>query len=126
MAVCDFSVIFRPTPIPKLVFGYLSILLGTLSIFVAVLDIECKIPKLFLYLGKISYGLYLFHELFLWLVFSNLQNWPRMRVLADHKWFAIPLAFAATVATASLSYTFFEKPILAFKGRFEAIRTRPL
>lgn len=126
MAVCDFSVIFKPTPIPKLVFGYMSILLGTLSIFVAVLDIECRIPKPFLYLGKISYGLYLFHELFLWLIFRNLQNTPRMQIFADHKWFAIPLAFAATVATASVSYAFFEKPILAFKGRFEAIRTRPL
>jgi peptidoglycan/LPS O-acetylase OafA/YrhL len=37
----------------------------------------------------------------------------------------IVLSFGLTVAAAALSYRFFERPLLKYKERFEAIRTRP-
>ena len=113
-----------PKPIP-LVVAYLLILLGTFLILISVLEIKLWIPRPLIYLGKISYGLYLFHAFFLWLIFDTSDRWPRMLYFQHHKLFAIPLAFGLTVATAAISYHFFERPILKFKERFETIHTRP-
>jgi len=88
----------------------------------AVLGQKRKVPKEIIYLGKISYGLYAFHQLFFWIVFSL----PLMHRLASHKGLAIPLVLAATIGTSALSYWSFEKPILRLKHRFETVRTRPL
>jgi len=111
-------------PIP-LVGALLLALLGTFLIFLSVLDIKLRIPQPLIYLGKISYGLYLFHAFFLWLIFDTADRWPRMAYFQHHKQFAIPLAFGLTVAISALSYRFFERPILKFKERFETIHTRP-
>ena len=111
-------------PLP-LIISYLLILLGTFLIFLSILDIQIAIPRPLVYLGKISYGLYLFHVIFLWLMFDTADRWPRMAHFTQHRKFGIPLAFALTVATAALSYHFFELPILKFKERFETVKTRP-
>jgi peptidoglycan/LPS O-acetylase OafA/YrhL len=118
---------FSLTPVTprQLVCGYLIALLGTTLIFVSVLDLQLRIPQLEAYLGKISYGLYLFHDLFISLIFDTPPLWPRMLYLQHHKLIGIPVAFGLTVATAAVSYHFFERPILKFKERFETIRTRP-
>src|SRR5260370_17676757 len=48
----------------SLVLGYLFILLGTLLIFLAFAGVDPAVfPRQVLYLGKISYGLYVFHVL---------------------------------------------------------------
>jgi peptidoglycan/LPS O-acetylase OafA/YrhL len=111
----------RPT---SLVVAYSLMLLGTFFLFIAVLEIQLWIPRPLIYLGKISYGLYLFHDFFLWLLFNTADRWPRMAYFQHHKIVAIPLAFGLTVAISALSYHFFESPILRFKRRFETIRTR--
>jgi peptidoglycan/LPS O-acetylase OafA/YrhL len=111
-------------PIP-LVVAYILMLLGTFFLFISVLDIKLPIPRPLVYLGKISYGLYLFHSFFLWLLFNTSYRWPRMEYFQHHKQVAIPLAFGLTVAISALSYHFFERPILKFKERFETIHTRP-
>ena len=58
-------------------------------------------------------------------MFDTADRWPRMAHFTQHRKFGIPLAFALTVATAALSYHFFERPILKFKERFETVKTRP-
>jgi peptidoglycan/LPS O-acetylase OafA/YrhL len=108
-----------------LVVAYAFALLGTFLIFLSVLDIQIPIPRPLVYLGKISYGLYLFQYFFIWLVFNNADHWHRMAFFSHHKLLAIPLAFGLDVALAALSYHFFERPILQFKQRFETVRTRP-
>ena len=110
---------------PHLVVSFLLMLVGTSLLFLSVLDIKVRIPRTLIYLGKISYGLYLFHEFFLWMILRTGAHWPVMGVFARHKLFAIPLAFGLTVAAAAVSYHFFERPILKFKERFETIHTRP-
>ena len=98
--------------------GYLSVLLGTTLLFIAVLGQNVKVPKVIVYLGKISYGLYAFHELIFWIVFDRLHS--------QHKGLGTLFVLAATIGTAAVSYEFFEKPILRFKNRFETIQTRAL
>jgi peptidoglycan/LPS O-acetylase OafA/YrhL len=111
-------------PIP-LVVAYLLALAGTFLIFISVLDIKLWMPRPLVYLGKISYGLYLFHNFFIWLLFDNSYRWRSMAFFPHHKLLAVPLALALTVAISALSYHFLERPILQFKRRFETIHTRP-
>jgi peptidoglycan/LPS O-acetylase OafA/YrhL len=70
------------------------------------------------YLGKISYGLYLFHYLVP-------QTLARLHVPEPHSW-TIKFAFfsAVTIAIASVSWYAFEKPINGLK-RFFAYSKRP-
>ena len=116
--------IYKPSTAAQLVPGYLFLLTGTVAIFLAVLDADVKIPKVILYLGKISYGLYLFHQLILWMVFENGSSRPSPVFLKNHIAVGVLLALTATIAAASLSYHFFERPILVFKARFETVKTR--
>lgn len=67
------------------------------------------------YLGKISYGLYVFHLMFLELV-PTITGWQLRR--------ATPIAFFATIATAALSYKFLEMPFLRLKQRFTFVSSR--
>ena len=69
------------------------------------------------YIGRISYGIYLYHALFKWLVWDKYPNltesfgWSlkiSMRVLAY---------FGGTIAFASLSYYLVERPFLKLKDR---------
>lgn len=63
------------------------------------------------YLGRISYGLYVFHSTAVWLV-------------GDWWWvYRLPAAFALTVAFAAVSYRFFERPFLRMKARFTYVRS---
>jgi peptidoglycan/LPS O-acetylase OafA/YrhL len=67
------------------------------------------------YLGKISYGLYVYHYPIIW--FST-----RIRDFGMEDPFAKPviavLSFAATLLVASISYKVLEKPLLNLKDRF--------
>jgi peptidoglycan/LPS O-acetylase OafA/YrhL len=71
-----------------------------------------------IYLGKISYGLYVFHvpcrELARWLL-SGISHGQLFRPL---------LQMALTIFVAVFSYRYFEKPFLRLKARFEFVKTR--
>lgn len=108
--------------------GYLCANAGCITIFLSVLGAhQLGKAKSLVYLGKISYGLYVYH----WIA------WRFDKKLVEKVWLhmhwpdtfenaiAIVLALASTIAIASLSYHFVEAPILRFKKRFEVVRTRP-
>jgi peptidoglycan/LPS O-acetylase OafA/YrhL len=82
------------------------------------------LPRFFIrrelvYLGRISYGLYVFHGLYLVLSKHLLRDGaPHLHYL----W--LPIAFIFTIGTAALSYQFLEKPFLKLKHRFEFIHSR--
>ncbi|MEE2566448.1 acyltransferase family protein [Hyphobacterium marinum] len=87
------------------------------------------------YLGRISFGLYVFHRLAMYLAdWLVPQIYDRDAVSAngwvvDDPWVWIQgfvLVFAVTVVFAALSYQFLEKPFLKLKTRFEFIEGRPV
>jgi peptidoglycan/LPS O-acetylase OafA/YrhL len=72
------------------------------------------------YLGRISYGLYVFHLTFIELFAVQSAHSPVARVTR------IAAALLATVATAAVSYHFFEKPFLRLKAKFTRIGSRSI
>jgi peptidoglycan/LPS O-acetylase OafA/YrhL len=68
------------------------------------------------YLGKISYGLYLYHAIFVVLVIRVLVHYNVANNLSIYS-----LSILSTIAMASLSYYFFEKPFISLKAKFSTI-----
>jgi len=75
-----------------------------------------------IYLGKISYGLYVYHMLGVWIVEKSF-GFP-------HGSFHVAVALAdglgLTIALASVSYHFLELPFLRWKKRFTYVPSRPV
>lgn len=80
--------------------------------------------RLLSYLGKISYGLYVFHGPALRFCERELgTEWP------SHEWSWVvrtTLAAVLTLIVSMLSYAILEKPFLRMKGRFTFVRSRPV
>jgi peptidoglycan/LPS O-acetylase OafA/YrhL len=75
------------------------------------------------WLGKISYGLYMFHEIALWTarkVFDAVGWIPNEELLKTI------LGFALTIVFAAVSYYTFERPFLRRKVRWMRVESRPV
>jgi peptidoglycan/LPS O-acetylase OafA/YrhL len=97
------------------IFAYSTIAIACAALVIAILGAGgiARNPIL-IYLGRISYGLYVFHE-------------PAL-ILA-HRFsvaLTIPLGAAITLALGAISYRWFETPFLRVKRRFEHVPSRPL
>ena len=68
------------------------------------------------YLGKISYGLYMFHTTIIVLLINVLMKFNCMS-----SYLLYPLSFTTTILIASISYRFFEKPFIQLKMRFSTV-----
>jgi peptidoglycan/LPS O-acetylase OafA/YrhL len=75
----------------------------------------------FTYLGKISYGLYLYHYVILRISAGQLRLWAPWEMPAGRQSVTILLCFVA----ASLSWVLIEQPILKLKGRFAYAKRGP-
>jgi len=67
------------------------------------------------YLGKISYGLYVFHQPVIWFAFEIRDLGLEENMVQPIATF---IAFFGTLLIAALSYNLMEKPILSLKDRF--------
>lgn len=110
--------------------GWALVLAATILFFLSLLGTPARyLPKPLIYLGRISYGLYLFHELVYTLVFHvwKAQFVRLSEFLRLGNWtggVATAIAFATTILLAHLSYQFYERPFLRLKGRFPFIQSR--
>jgi len=80
-------------------------------------------PRWLRYLGKISYGLYVFHDLALYLslkVFGGFVH--NLRAFVGYWCVGLSL----TLCMAALSYQFFESPFLRLKERYARVKSRPV
>jgi peptidoglycan/LPS O-acetylase OafA/YrhL len=73
------------------------------------------------YLGKISYGLYVYHMAAVLIAEHILRN----NSTRGHRGAAL-LGFLLTIAISAISYRWFESPFLRLKDRFAVIRSRPV
>lgn len=112
--------------------GWLLVLIGAILFFITTLGVSQKfVPKGLVYLGRISFGLYMFHSLIFHLIFHNLRSyWEKPLILFQFSSTTIAivgtvLVFAITVGLASVSYRYFERPFLKIKERFAIINSRP-
>ena len=74
------------------------------------------------YLGRISYGLYVFHLMAMHISDVALSG---MRGGLTHAALRVVVAFVLTVGIAATSYSVLEKPFLRVKERFTLVKSRP-
>ena len=108
--------------------GYLLANVGCFSIFLSFLGASILgRARPLVYLGKISYGLYVFHWGLITLCGKGLDalaiHLPAIQPFVLMIRFVV--ALTCTIVLAALSYRYFEAPILRFKRKYEVIRTRP-
>jgi peptidoglycan/LPS O-acetylase OafA/YrhL len=96
-------------------------------LMLSILGVSLSIPPFLVYLGRISFGLYVFH-----LLAINLTDYVDSTFLGLPGWYGVRhmLHLAAslllTIAVAAFSYRFFETPFLKLKERFAVIASRPI
>lgn len=110
--------------------GWPLVLVGTILFLLSLLGMPARfLPRPLVYLGRISYGLYLIHIFFFYMVFVIWRPWlTRLTESAGlGAWqdvIAPVIAFACTVSLASISYHWFERPFLHLKRRFSFVPSR--
>ena len=102
--------------------GYPCVTMGCLALFLAMCGTSLSWRPL-VYLGKISYGLYVYHLLALSLVSRALGEKAETPIRFVVFWCG---GLLLTTALASASYRWLETPFLRFKERFAAVQSRPV
>jgi peptidoglycan/LPS O-acetylase OafA/YrhL len=112
--------------------GYFLVGAGCICLLLGTLGIPSRhVPRSLVYLGRISYGLYVFHELAL-----EATTAIRWKLLAGHHDYRMTgsllyladrvCALALTIGCAALSYKYLERPFLQINHRFALVQTRPV
>ena len=110
--------------------GWALVIAGTILFFVSLLGTPTRyLPKPVVYLGRISYGLYLFHQFVYTLIFDRGKAQLDRLSTSLHLtgWsgaVGTVLTFCIAVLMAHLSYQFYEKPFLKLKRRFTFVPSR--
>jgi peptidoglycan/LPS O-acetylase OafA/YrhL len=104
--------------IPIFHYEFYSVLFGILICNFAANDhrIFSMENKLFNYLGKISYGLYMYHPIVIVAVIKSLQYFG---IITNYAIF--PLVILLVVALSALSYEYFEKWFISLKSKYSKL-----
>jgi peptidoglycan/LPS O-acetylase OafA/YrhL len=120
----------HPTPTGALA-GWLLVLAGCIILFLSLFGVSEKfIPRWLAYLGRISYGLYVYHSLILHLVFTQgskvLTSLTGLLHLPSSLRPALgtTIVLVATILVAHFSYQFFERPFIRLKKHFTFVPAR--
>ena len=122
MAALYFGIKSDPLTTWRIVLGYPAVALGGVLLVSAVLRDGARPAKPLVYLGRISYGLYVFHVL--GLLISDKTVSDQTASLARYA-LRVLVAFALTVVMAAISYRWLETPFLKLKQRFTYVLSRP-
>ena len=96
--------------------SYPIIVTGSVMMLLAVLGSRLTHPIL-VYLGRISYGLYVWHVLSLAIVALLFKKYSPLHALSG---------FALTILISAVSYRWLEQPFLKLKKRFTHVASRPV
>ncbi|HWF39296.1 MAG TPA: acyltransferase [Candidatus Acidoferrales bacterium] len=115
-----------PVPMWKVMSGYGLVAVGCALLCVGVLGAPSAwFPRWLVFLGKISYGLYVFHFLALRITNSAAIRLHRFAFISTIvKELQLPIALGITILIACASYRYFETPFLRIKERFEFVKSR--
>ncbi len=114
---------FDPLAASSMVLGYPAAALGSVALLIAVLNGHAMLRKsVLVYLGRISYGLYVFHVL--GLMISDYVVHDQTASLGRYV-LRVSVALAATIGLAAASYRWLETPFLQIKQRFTHVLSRP-
>ncbi len=121
---------WSPNSALTLFLGYPVVMLGCVAIFLSFLGLNLSMAsgttRVLAYLGKISYGLYIWHMLGLELAKKALAlPIPLIGEWADSSVFIAMVALAITISISTASYRFLETPFLTLKSRFAVVPSRP-
>ncbi len=98
---------------------FLIIILNVSSNQGSLVKLEHKVLN---YLGKISYGIYMYHFIAILIVLKGLE-YTEVRGVSPEAWNVLVYAgsILLTIMMSGLSYAFFEKPFLKLKVRFSRV-----
>lgn len=107
----------------KLALSHPVTALGSAAVLLAVLGSQNSFLRQtwLLYLGKISYGLYVLHEFAHFCAMRILPASTPLQVIAQSV-----IGLTLTIAIAAASYRWLESPFLRFKERFAHVQSRPV
>lgn len=112
-----------PLTTARIVLGYPSVAIGGALLLLSVLRSRTSGGnRALIYLGRISYGLYVFHVL--GLLISD-HTVPDQTASLFRYSLRVGVALAATIAMAAVSYRWLETPFLSLKQRFTHVLSRP-
>ena len=112
-----------PVTTTRIVLGYPSVAIGGSLLLLAVLRPHAtRRNQALIYLGRISYGLYVFHVL--GLLISDHAIHDQTASLFRYA-LRVGVALTFTIAMAAVSYRWLETPFLSLKQRFTHVLSRP-
>jgi peptidoglycan/LPS O-acetylase OafA/YrhL len=123
-----FRIKFDPLTTSRVLLGYPVAALGAVALFLGTIHNGGRPTSArswlspFLYLGRISYGLYVFHVLGLMISDNMVQQQDRS---LGRYFFRNGVALAIAMVFAAISYRWLESPFLSLKQRFTHVRSRP-
>jgi len=91
-----------------------AIVLGAIGIGLRLRPLE--------YLGKVSYGLYVYHQMCIWIT----DRYLHVRNGVLHVCLREVTALALTIAVSAISYALLEGPFLKLKQKFAYVNSRPV
>ena len=114
---------YDPLATSSMMLGYPAAALGSVALLIAVLNGHAMLRKSALvYLGRISYGLYVFHVL--GLMISDYTVHAQTASLGRYV-LRVSVALAVTIGLSAASYRWLETPFLQMKQRFTHVLSRP-
>ena len=105
-----------------LIGGYSLASLGCVLMLIAFLGVDSKLlPGWAIYLGRISYGLYVYHQFAIYMTTHLLTSF----LISNHCPKSL-IILGLTILMAALSYRFIETPFLKMKKRHAVIESQPI
>jgi peptidoglycan/LPS O-acetylase OafA/YrhL len=114
----DFTGIKSLITFPAVTLACVALILATLN--APMLSARSRVSQVLVYLGRISYCLYVFHLMFVMLFNVVGTHDPMDRTIR------VVETLLATIALAAASYHLLERPFLRRKERFAHVQSRPV